>query len=93
MKFTQLCDLWSGPCIEYGSNAGSSDQVAVNNDARSNGRRPVVRQQIHELLLSVAAGHQQNIELRRLGDRHFGRQNQPLNIADREARFRDHMDG
>jgi len=30
---------------------------------------------IHELFLSEAAGHQQNIELRRLGDTLFGRQN------------------
>jgi hypothetical protein len=30
---------------------------------------------IHKLLLPEAAGHQQNIELRRLGDTHFGRQN------------------
>jgi hypothetical protein len=46
---------------------------------------------IYKLLLSEAAGHQQNIELRRLRDAHFGRQNQPLNIADRGLRFRDHM--
>ncbi|HVR26842.1 MAG TPA: hypothetical protein VMU26_26400 [Candidatus Polarisedimenticolia bacterium] len=35
----------------------------------------------------------QDIEFRRLGDSHFRRQNQPLNIADRGFCFRDHMDG
>ena len=33
-----------------------------------------------QLLVSVAAGQQQNIEIRRRGDIHFGRQNQPLNV-------------
>jgi len=36
---------------------------------------------IHKLLLPGAAGHQQNIEFRRLIDTHFGCQNQALNIV------------